>query len=99
MAVSQHACCRAVLGWSLRRSTMSLVQDELRPEIHLSRLGDMEVTCVLDGRAVRPGLTPSHGGELLANDVRKLAEANGIDPNLYEHSFTPMLVKTGSELV
>ena len=63
---------------------MSLVQDELRPEIHLSRLGDMEVTCVLDGRAVRPGLTPSHGGELLANDVRKLAEANGIDPNLYE---------------
>jgi glyoxylase-like metal-dependent hydrolase (beta-lactamase superfamily II) len=53
----------------------------------------------MDSAVVREGLTPSHGGPALADDVKALAHANNIDPSRYQHPFTPMLVNTGKQLV
>jgi glyoxylase-like metal-dependent hydrolase (beta-lactamase superfamily II) len=72
---------------------------ELQPTLRRFRLGDFEVTIVMDGAVIREGLTPSHGGPALADDVKALAHANNIDPNRYRHPFTPMLVNTGKQLV
>jgi len=69
------------------------------PPIYRFILGKFEVTVILDSKIVREGLTPSHGGELLANEIRALARENRIDPYRYEHPFTPILVNTGSELI
>jgi glyoxylase-like metal-dependent hydrolase (beta-lactamase superfamily II) len=72
---------------------------ELQPALRRFRLGDFEVTIVMDSAVIREGLTPSHGGPALADDVKALAHANNIDPNRYRHPFTPMLVNTGKQLV
>jgi glyoxylase-like metal-dependent hydrolase (beta-lactamase superfamily II) len=75
------------------------IKGEMRPAIYRFRLGSFEVASMLDSKIIREGLTPSHGGELLAAEVRALALANRIDPLRYEHSFIPCLVNTGRELV
>ena len=48
---------------------------------------------------IRPGLTPSFGGEAAAEAVKAVAKANRIDADRYLHPFTPILVNTGKELV
>jgi glyoxylase-like metal-dependent hydrolase (beta-lactamase superfamily II) len=75
------------------------MKGELQPAIHRFRLGNFEVATILDSKIVREGLTPSHGGEAMAEEVRALARANRIDPSRYEHPFIPTLVNTGSQLV
>ncbi len=75
------------------------MKGEMRPAIYRFRLGSFEVATILDSKIIREGLTPSHGGEALAGEVRALALANRIDPVRYEHSFIPSLVNTGRELV
>ncbi len=75
------------------------IKGEMRPAIYRFRLGSFEVASILDSKIIREGLTPSHGGEALAAEVRALALANRIDPVRYEHSFIPGLVNTGRELV
>src|ERR1700686_2878059 len=77
----------------------ALIKGEMRPTVCRFRLGSFEVASMLDSKIIREGLTPSHGGELLAAEVRALALANRIDPLRYEHSFIPCLVNTGRELV
>jgi glyoxylase-like metal-dependent hydrolase (beta-lactamase superfamily II) len=74
-------------------------QGEMQPAIYRFRLGGFEVASILDGKIIREGLTPSHGGESLAAEVRALARANRIDSDRYEHPFIPSLVNTGRELV
>jgi glyoxylase-like metal-dependent hydrolase (beta-lactamase superfamily II) len=74
-------------------------QGEMQPAIYRFRLGSFEVASILDSKIIREGLTPSHGGEPLAAEVRALARANRIDPDRYEHPFIPSLVNTGRELV
>jgi glyoxylase-like metal-dependent hydrolase (beta-lactamase superfamily II) len=77
----------------------AIMRGVMQPAIYRFMLGSFEVTVIMDSKIVREGLTPSHGGELLADDVRALARANRIDPFRYEHPFTPILVNTGRELV
>jgi glyoxylase-like metal-dependent hydrolase (beta-lactamase superfamily II) len=72
---------------------------ELQPALRRFRLGDFEITIVMDSKVIREGLTPSHGGPTMADDVQALARANHIDASRYQHPFTPMLVNTGKELV
>jgi glyoxylase-like metal-dependent hydrolase (beta-lactamase superfamily II) len=62
-------------------------------------MGSFEVTTILDSRVVRAGLTPAHGGAASGDDVRRLARANRIDPDRYEHPFNPLMVHTGKQLV
>jgi glyoxylase-like metal-dependent hydrolase (beta-lactamase superfamily II) len=75
------------------------MQGEMQPTIYRFRLGNFEVATLLDSKIIREGLSPSDGGEALSAEVRALARANRIDPQRYEHPFTPSLVNTGKELV
>ena len=72
---------------------------EMQPTINRFKLGGFEVTTIVDSHVIRPGLTPSFGGEAQADEVRALAKANRIDPDRYLHQFQPILVNTGKELV
>jgi glyoxylase-like metal-dependent hydrolase (beta-lactamase superfamily II) len=71
----------------------------MQPTIYRFKLGGFEVATIMDSKAIRPGLTPSFGGEANADAVKALAKANRIDADRYEHPFTPMVVNTGKELV
>ncbi len=75
------------------------MQGEILPPIYRFKLGGFEVTTIVDSSVIRPGLTPSFGGEQHADEVKALAKANRIDADRYLHNFTPMLVNTGKELV
>ena len=75
------------------------MQGEMQPTIYRFKLNGFEVTPIMDSKVIRPGLTPSYGGEANADAVKALAKANRIDADRYEHPFTPMLVNTGKELV
>jgi glyoxylase-like metal-dependent hydrolase (beta-lactamase superfamily II) len=75
------------------------MQGEMPPTINRFKLGGFEVTTIVDSQVIRPGLTPSFGGEALADEVRALAKANRIDSDRYLHQFQPILVNTGKELV
>ena len=72
---------------------------ETLPATFRFTLGGFEVATIMDSYVIRPGLTPSFGGEAQADEVRALAKANGISDDKYFHPFTPMLVNTGKELV
>ena len=72
---------------------------EMQPTIYRFKLGGFEVATIMDSKVIRPGLTPSFGGEAGAAEVKALAAANRIDPDRYEHPFTPIVVNTGKELV
>ena len=75
------------------------MQGEIQPAIYRFKLGGFEVMPVMDAHVIRPGLTPSFGGEAGAADIKALAKANRIDSDKYFHPFTPLLVNTGKELV
>jgi glyoxylase-like metal-dependent hydrolase (beta-lactamase superfamily II) len=62
-------------------------------------MGGFEVTTLRDSRIVRSGLSPAHGGGAMAEEVRRLAGVNRIDPDRYEHPFIPTMVHTGTQLV
>ncbi len=72
---------------------------ETLPTTYRFKLGGFEVATIMDSYGIRPGLTPSFGGEAHADEVRAMAKANGISDDKYFHPFTPMLVNTGKELV
>ena len=75
------------------------MQGQVLPAIFRFKLGGFEVTPIMDSFVIRPGLTPSFGGEAAADTVKALAKANRIDSDKYFHPFTPLLVNTGKELV
>ena len=72
---------------------------ETLPATYRFKLGSFEVATIMDSHVIRPGLTPSFGGEAHADEIRALAKANHISDDKYFHPFTPMLVNTGKELV
>ena len=72
---------------------------DLKPALDAFKLGAFELVCALDSKAVRPGLTPSHGGETGADAVKDLAARNRLDASRYEHPFIPTLLNTGRELI
>ena len=63
------------------------------------KLGDFEVTTILDGAIQLDGPHPIFGQNVEAADVQKLAEQNFLPPTRMEIGFTQTLVNTGSELV
>lgn len=75
------------------------MQGEMQPTIYRFKLGGFEVATIMDSKVIRPGLTPSFGGEAKAEEVKALAKANRIEADRYQHPFTPLVVNTGKELV
>ena len=75
------------------------MQGEMLPNIYRFKLGGFEVATIMDSHVIRPGLTPSFGGEAHADEVKALAAANRIEADRYFHPFTPTVVNTGKELV
>ena len=52
------------------------MQGEMLPNIYRFKLGGFEVATIMDSHVIRPGLTPSFGGEAHA-DVDRLRGARG----------------------
>lgn len=75
------------------------MQGELQPSVYRFKLGDFEITNILDGKAIRDGLHPGFGPERTAAEAQELCRNNAIDANRYVHPFIPTLVNTGSELI
>ncbi|MGA2567988.1 MAG: MBL fold metallo-hydrolase [Pseudolabrys sp.] len=75
------------------------MQGEMLPNIYRFKLGGFEVATIMDSYVIRPGLTPSFGGEAHAEEVKAVAAANRIEADRYFHPFTPTVVNTGEELV
>ena len=75
------------------------LDSEIQPSLRRFKLGDFDITLLVDSATIREGLTPSHGGAAMTDEVKALARANRIDPDRYLHPFTPMLVNTGRQLV
>jgi glyoxylase-like metal-dependent hydrolase (beta-lactamase superfamily II) len=71
----------------------------LRPSLYRFRLGRFEITNLLDGVTRREGLHPAFGADQPAAALQRLALANRLPPDRFEHSYTPTLVNTGRELV
>jgi glyoxylase-like metal-dependent hydrolase (beta-lactamase superfamily II) len=71
----------------------------LRPSLYRFRLGRFEITNVLDGVTRRDALHPTFGADQPAAVVERLALANRLPPNQFEHGYTPTLVNTGRELL
>lgn len=63
------------------------------------KLGEFEVTTILDGAIQLDGPHPIFGQNVAAEDVQKLAEQNFLPPSKFAISFTPVVVNTGKELV
>lgn len=63
------------------------------------KLGDFEVTTILDGAVQLDGPHPIFGQNVAEEEVQALAEQNFLPPSRLEISFTPIVVNTGTELV
>ena len=75
------------------------MQGPLQPGVFRFKLGGFEVATLLDGKSIRDKLHPNFGGNASAEEVHALARANNIDTGRFEHTYTPVLVNTGRELV
>ena len=75
------------------------MQGPLQPGVFRFKLGGFEVATLLDGKSIRDKLHPNFGGNASAEEVHALARANNIDTERFEHTYTPVLVNTGRELV
>lgn len=71
----------------------------LTPSVNRFKVGELEVTTILDG-VVRPdAIKPPLCLDMSDEDIAALARANHLPAHGYEHPFAPTLVNTGSELV
>jgi len=83
-----------------REMTMpSVMRGVLRPSLYRFRLGGFEITTILDGVSQRDGPHPMFGSDQPAAVVQDHAAANRLPRTRFEHSFTPTLVNTGTQLV
>jgi glyoxylase-like metal-dependent hydrolase (beta-lactamase superfamily II) len=71
----------------------------LRPQIYRFKLGNFEVTQLLDGFRVGPGPHPTFGQDQSIEKVRDLLRENRLPLEHFDHHFVPTLVNTGKELV
>ena len=69
------------------------------PVFNRFKMGDFEVTTILDGAIALDGPHPIFGQNAEAADVQNLAEQNFLPPTRMEIGFTQTVVNTGSELV
>ncbi|MEM1276124.1 MAG: MBL fold metallo-hydrolase [Pseudomonadota bacterium] len=70
-----------------------------RPTHYRFKIGDFEVTTILDGAVQLPGPHPIFGENTSAKNVQELAVANLLPPDQLEIPFTITLVNTGNELI
>ena len=77
----------------------SAMQGPIRPTIYRFKLGNFEVTNILDSFVVRENMAGSFHAGGPAEEAHELARANRIDPNKYEHPFVQTLVNTGKEVI
>jgi glyoxylase-like metal-dependent hydrolase (beta-lactamase superfamily II) len=71
----------------------------LRPQVYRFKLGNFELTNILDGVTQREGPHPGFGTNVSAEDVEKLCIANRLPPKMLEHAYSPTILDTGSELI
>jgi glyoxylase-like metal-dependent hydrolase (beta-lactamase superfamily II) len=71
----------------------------LRPQVYRFKVGNFEVTNILDGVRVGDGPHPIFGANQQAEAVQALVRANGLPPTRFDHHFVNTLVNTGKELV
>jgi glyoxylase-like metal-dependent hydrolase (beta-lactamase superfamily II) len=71
----------------------------LRPQIYRFKLGDFEVTQILDGFRLGAGPHPTFGQDQSVENVHKLLQENRLPTTNFDHHFVPTLVNTGKELV
>ncbi|MBX2806760.1 MAG: MBL fold metallo-hydrolase [Hyphomicrobiales bacterium] len=70
-----------------------------RTSVYRVKLGQFEVTTVLDGAIQIDGPHPIFGENQSAEAVQKFAQENFLPPTKMEISFTPVIVNTGNEVV
>ncbi|MEM9046619.1 MAG: MBL fold metallo-hydrolase [Pseudomonadota bacterium] len=70
-----------------------------RPSHYRFKIGDFEVTTILDGAVQIPGPHPIFGENTTAEDVQALATANLLPAEQLEIPFSVTLVNTGNELI
>lgn len=70
-----------------------------RPQFYRFKLGDFEVTTILDGVVQVKGPHPIFGNNQSEEDVQKYASDNLLPSSMLENPFTPTVVNTGNELV
>ncbi|MGF1619308.1 MAG: MBL fold metallo-hydrolase [Rhodomicrobiaceae bacterium] len=70
-----------------------------RASVYRAKLGQFEVTTILDGAIQIDGPHPIFGENQPAEEVQKFAQDNFLPPNQMEISFTPVMVNTGNEVV
>ena len=63
------------------------------------RFGDWEITAVLDGVRAGDGPHPTFGANQPAQAVEALMEKNLLPPKRFANMFTPVLVRTGAEVI
>ncbi|MDH7794227.1 MULTISPECIES: MBL fold metallo-hydrolase [unclassified Beijerinckia] len=73
--------------------------DDTRPNRYQFSFGELKITIFLDGTVIRKGLGLSYSGQDASETVQALAKLNHIDPDRYEHPFTPMVVDTGKQVI
>ncbi len=69
------------------------------PIAHTFKLGEMSVTTLLDGSAMREGPKPMFGAAASEEEFAQVSEENFIPHDTLQFYFTPTLIDTGSELI
>ncbi|QBF30269.1 MBL fold metallo-hydrolase [Thalassococcus sp. S3] len=69
------------------------------PVAHTFRMGEMSVTTLLDGSAMRDDPKALFGGAAPEGEFEQIAEENFIPADQTQFYFTPTVVDTGSEIV
>ncbi|MGH6760316.1 MAG: MBL fold metallo-hydrolase [Phyllobacterium sp.] len=69
------------------------------PRFNRFKIGDFEVTTILDGLRPGDGPHPTFGADQTPEAVAELMTANFLPTNKTVNGFTPTLINTGSELI
>ncbi len=75
------------------------LQGVQRTSVYRVKLGQFEVTTILDGAVQLDGPHPIFGENQPAEAVQEFAQDNFLPPDKMEISFTPVMVNTGNEVV
>jgi len=71
----------------------------IRPAVYRVRLGDFEITTILDGTTQGDGPHPIYGNNQPEAEVKELAADNLLPETKFENSFTPVIVNTGQQVI
>ena len=71
----------------------------IRATTHRFALGEAEVTTILDGVHQREGINPPFATDMSDEQIATTAAANNLPSHGFEHTYTPVVVNTGKELV